>query len=313
VTRKTNIRSKAQRNSGFTLLELLVVIAILAGLGGLLLVAYDGLESQAAKGAATGTIASVGNSVRAFTVNQRTAPNDLDSLLAANSSDPADGTQEPLAILGSKIAGKVTAAGLTAAQASSLANAGITNVRYVDVSNGNNETGGALSVAAADGSAASVGPISRIDIPNRVFDVPRPGSGRNRGRGFSSALAAGSPVMFWKPGPGGINLTKVGAAALGTEDGGTGDANDDDVLVVLGLGNNSSIVSADDPSTVGQVGLANAPYYTDVGPSEYSRYMLLYNVGSKQNPRGKAKLQAVIDARGDFLDEEFSEYTGQKQ
>ena len=118
--------------------------------------------------------------------------------------------------------------------------------------------------------------------------------------------------MFWKPGDGGSNLTKVGAAALGTENGGTSPQRDD-VLVGLGLGNNSSIVSADAPSTVGQVGLANAPYYTDVGPSEYSRYMLLYNVGSKQNPRGKAKLQAVIDARGDFLDEEFSEYTGQKQ
>ena len=300
------------RQSGFTLLELLVVIAILAGLGGLLLVAYEGLESQAAKGAATNTIASVTNSVRAYTVNQRRAPNNLDTMLAASFGNPGDGAEQPLAILGSKIAGKMTPAAINADQADALVSAGITEVRYIDT-NGNSEVGGALAVPAADGSVASVGAISRIDIPNRVFDVPRPGSGRNRGRGFAATLAAGFPLMIWNPGAGGINLTKLGASAAGTENLGTGDPNDDDVLVALGLGNESSIVSLGDSATLGDITLANAPYYTDVGPSEYSRYILLYNLGSVNNPRSEAKLQAVIDARGDFLDEEFAEYTGQKQ
>ncbi|MCH2374021.1 MAG: prepilin-type N-terminal cleavage/methylation domain-containing protein [Planctomycetes bacterium] len=300
------------RQSGFTLLELLVVIAILAGLGGLLLVAYEGLESQAAKGAATNTIASVTNSVRAYTVNQRRAPNNLDTMLAASFGNPGDGSEQPLAILGSKIAGKMTPAAITADQADALVSAGITDVRYIDT-NGNTEVGGALAVPAADGSVASVGPISRIDIPNRVFDVPRPGSGRNRGRGFAAALAAGFPLMIWNPGAGGINLTKLGASAAGSENLGTGNPDDDDVLVALGLGNESSIVSLGDSATLGDITLANAPYYTDVGPSEYSRYILLYNLGSVNNPRSEAKLQAVIDARGDFLDEEFAEYTGQKQ
>ena len=40
--------SKQKRRSGFTLLELLVVIAIIAVIGGALLVAYDGMEDDAA-------------------------------------------------------------------------------------------------------------------------------------------------------------------------------------------------------------------------------------------------------------------------
>ena len=65
VLTSNGLRRTARRSSGFSLLELLVVVAILAGLGGLLLVAYDGLETQAAKGAATPPSASVSKSVRA--------------------------------------------------------------------------------------------------------------------------------------------------------------------------------------------------------------------------------------------------------
>jgi hypothetical protein len=69
---------------------------------------------------------------------------------------------------------------------------------------------------------------------------------------------------------------------------------------------------ADDPDTVGDVKLSGAPYYSDVPANLYSRFVLLYHLGPAAAPLAKAKLQAVVDARGDFLDEEFAEYTGQK-
>ena len=314
----------------FTLLELLVVIAILATVGGGMLVAYDGLEAQAAKGQATNTIASLDNSVRAFTVARRTAPNNLDTLIAADATDVTAGS-EVLAILGSKIAGKFTITPLTAAQVDSLAAAGITDLRYVDIAGNDVVADGTgptftLNAPSADGSAGVVGYIDQIDIPNRVFDLARPGS-NNRGRGFvaprldpGGGTGVGFPVMVWNPGSGGINLSKVGANAGGLEgtagstyaDGGADTA---DVLIGLAVGNNCTLVNenTDDSIAVGEVRLANAPFYSDVPPNTYSRYVLLYNVGSLTNPRSKAKLQAVIDARGDFLDEEFAEYTGQKQ
>jgi len=305
--------TRPRRARGFTLLELLVVIAILATVAGGLLVAYDGLESQSAKGQAANTIAALDNSVRAFTVNARRAPNDLDSMIATDPTTPTVANSEVLAILGAKIAGKMTITPLTQDMLDSLNAAGITTVRYADVA-GNETTPGtySLSILAADGSAAEVGAITDMDIPNRAFDIPRPGSGRNRGRGFSAPLAVDVPVMTWNPGAGGINLTKLGAQAAGSEVGGTGDALDDDVLIALALGNNCSMFGEDD-ATTGDVTLSTAPYYGDVLPSQYSRYVLLYNVGSVNSPRSKAKLQAVVDTRGDFLDEEFAEYTGQKQ
>jgi prepilin-type N-terminal cleavage/methylation domain-containing protein len=309
------MKLKSNTTHGFTLLELLVVLAILATIGGGLLVAYDGLEAQAAKGQATNTIASLDNSVRAFTVNQRTAPNDLDSMIAADPANPANSFGS-LATLTGSLNGKVIATPLTAAQVAALNGAGITTVRYVDEA-GNVTTGGgsapfALTIPAADNSAASVGFIDQTDIPNRAFDIPRPGSGRNRGRGFSRTLAVGDPVMVWGAGAGGINLTKVGASAAGSESGGTGDVNDDDVLVALAVGNNCTMIS-EDSATTGDVRLSAAPFYGDAAPNEYSRYVLLYNLGSVNNPKSKATLQAVVDARGDFLDEEQSEYSGQKQ
>lgn len=298
---------------GFTLLELLVVLAILATVGGGLLVAYDGLENQAAKGQATNTIAALDNSVRAFTVAQRRAPNNLDSLVAVDTpQNPAGATNfAAILTLSGNIQGKLTTARLTAAQAATLSAAGITQLRYIDAQ-GNLNTPGphTLTIPAADGSSAAVGAISAVDIPARIFDVPRPGSGRNRGRGASGAVAANAPVMTWLPGAGGIDHLKIGAG-VALSDSAVDPANTD-VLVALGLGNNCSML-ADDPSTVGDVKLSAAPYYVDVSPTTYNRYILLYNLGTPNSPLAKAKLQAVVDSRGDFLDEEFAEYTGQKQ
>lgn len=176
------------------------------------------------------------------------------------------------------------------------------------------DTAVALDVPAADGSAAFVRSLANIDIPNRIFDTPREGaasSARNRGRGWRASVSGASvPVALWKAGAGGINNVKVGGL-------------EDDVLIALGVGNNCSMIGQ--KGQVRSATLAQAPFYSDVAKNEYSRYIALYkigtNIGNNDDPTdatevsfaGEAVLVAVVDPRGDFLDEEFAEGTGQKQ
>ena len=53
--------------------------------------------------------------------------------------------------------------------------------------------------------------------------------------------------------------------------------------------------------------LQHAPYYGNVAKHQYNHYIALIDVASSP-----AKLVAILDSRGDFLDEEFAEATGQK-
>jgi len=311
-TQRLKLTQRLKQQGGFTLLELLVVVAILAIVAGGLVVAYDGLEKRAALQGASHGIAGADNAVRNFTSLRGVAPSNLDSLLAAV---PVDGTPNPATItnpavevltLTSSLAGKIAPIALTAAQRTSLANAGITQLRYIDAAGNSNACAPscALTTLDAAGSAAFVGNISQTDIPVRIFDVPRDGSvaatPRNRGRGYSHVLVDGDTVSGWTPGAGGINNTKVGAAA-------------DDVLIAFGLGNNSTITKID-PTARGDAHLSVVPTYPDAAKNEYTRYVLLYNVGGPTSGNfAKARLQAVVDAKGDFLDKELAEASGQKQ
>jgi len=165
------------------------------------------------------------------------------------------------------------------------------------------------------------GSLAEADIPQRGFDFPVAG-GTNRGRGFEKstvtpgtgamqaiATLASIPLQTWKPGTNGANNIKVGAKAS-------------DVLVVLGLGNNSSMVA----DTTGNRVASSAPFYGDVGKDKYNRYLALIKVGTATlpgdswtttalaagTPASKATFITVVDPRGDFLDEEYAEANGQK-
>ena len=440
---------KTLRKNNFSLLELLVVISILAIIAGTLLTAYDGLQAQAAKSQAANDIASIDRSVRTFTAVEKTAPNNLDSLIQADYSsatskqldidtqaltpatvnaslvargakvylsvldvdnngtagDTSDdtSTQQYIEVTGrngadstidasdiltaantgghtftgvtpaatnvngnvtrtinpyfftdtetgsinlaapsarllttmtSKIQGKLQVVNLNAEFASSLTNAGITTVRYADNAGfaSNPHATAPASVAGVSWSGSAYAPTT--DIPNRIFDVPT--TGKNRGRGFEASVVATTPVAIWKPGALGVNSAKVGGA--GYESKWSPGSYVASVLVAFGLGNNSTIIGAkNETGNVGDVTIASAPAYGDTQRHEYSRYILLYNLGQayidkggpltsdsfKLNSSGgidelvhpveKAKLVAVVDTRGDFLDEELAEASGQKQ
>jgi prepilin-type N-terminal cleavage/methylation domain-containing protein len=340
--KKRDIKRLKKKNA-FTLLELLIVVAILAIIGGGMIAAYDGLEENASQASSTRDIAALDQAMRTFKVQEGSLPNNLESLIAAVPTTPAysvtrldssvTAVTAPVAaaVLGSKLAGKFTVTTITGDQAANLAEAGITEIRYIDVA-GNDGLEADLNILAADGNdATNVGDIADIDIPAHAFEAPRPGNRRNRGRGFyldmgptitqatadSKDLAiadvalgdsngiidsaeaqlafdaafttASIPVAVWNAG-GGYNNVKVGAAA-------------DAVLVAFGIGNSSSLVSG-----TSDVGLAHAPYYANVAKNHYNHYIALVDVNQKP-----AKLVAIVDSRGDFLDEEYAESTDQKK
>jgi len=316
-----------QKQGGFTLLELLVVVGILAVIGGSVIANLDGQEAKAARGGATHTLAALEDSIRIFNVTQGVLPDNLDSLtcipvVTATNLDGAEthpvvgggsgiiygGVSNLPGIgggLGAKVAGKFDIVKLDTTLGQSLINAGITKIRYAEITACDVDDA-TPAVALGDFPAGS---LADTDIPNRGFDVPT--SGKNRGRGFARTINDGTNntavVLTWKPGVNGVDNTKLGAAA-------------DDVLIGLGIGNNASIIGTSGGN------MSQAPYYGDVGRDKYARYIGLFNVGQDTTgtsqgdtanaanitARETAVLQAIVDSRGDFLDEEFAEFTGQK-
>lgn len=296
---------KASKNvKYFSLMELVIVVAVMAVISGGVIAAYDGMQKTAAQGTAAKTIAELSSAIRNYTAINKTAPNNFDSMLAANAAG-VPGTEVLAGFIPAKIAGKMVSADISIKAISALQSAGITVVRHLDLdANGVNDGSTAIGTVDVAGQPAFVGDLDDIDIPNRAFDTPRSGSSanspKNRGRGFEHVLFAGvdtgtsSDLIVWKAGDGGINNIKIGAAA-------------DDQLICLGIGNNTTIVGSD------RIGIDGAPTYGSVEKHEYSRYIALYNVGPVGAEFATARLQTVVDTRGDFLDEEMAEFSGQKQ
>ncbi len=326
-----------KKQGGFTLLELLVVVAILAVMGGLAIGAYGDKTTQAARGGATNTIAAVDAMVRAYQATAKVLPNNLDTLVCA---DPANtdmtttntsdygGTSDLPNVgggMGKKLADKITRVVVPDNSATALGNAGITQFRYGLASScaDSGNTGGTpgaradadfgAGLNAAAPIAYPTGNLSALDIPPRGFDFPISSTG-NRGRGWVVSLTDnnGNPtgndlvLQVWNPGTNGANNTKVGAAAT-------------DVLAVLGLGNNASMITDSSGNRVG----ASAPFYGDLAKDKYNRYLALVKIGTDSDfdptngftalsATGKASFITVVDPRGDFLDEEYAEATGQK-
>jgi prepilin-type N-terminal cleavage/methylation domain-containing protein len=326
-----------KKQGGFTLLELLVVVAILAVLGGLAIGSYGDKTTQAARGGATNTIAAVDAMVRSYQATAKVLPNDLDTLVCANPTD----TDMTLANtsdyggvsdlpnvgggIGAKLKSKISRVVLPDDSFVALSNAGITRLRYGLAAScaDSGNTGGAQAARAdadfgAGLNAASpvnypTGNLSAVDIPNRGFDFPQSATG-NRGRGFvvshtnNANAVTGNDVVVqaWKPGALGVDNRKVGAQPT-------------DVLAVFGLGNNASMFTDASGNRVG----ASAPFYGDVGKDKYGRYTLLVKIGTDADfdltngftalsNTSKASFITVLDARGDFLDEEYAEANGQK-
>ena len=288
---------KKNKESGFTLIEVLMVVAMLAIVGGSIITSYGGLEDKAAKGTATHTIAAVEEAFRLFDATEGALPNNLESLIAATPDTPVYQAGEldnaatdasggvSAGLLGAKVAAKFSYVDTDPA---ALVAAGINKIRYLDLKG--NGAGGTLDIKDADGGATTVGNIADITIPQHAFEAPRPGN-KNRGRGYYVNAAGGTtiPLAVWNPGANGYNNVKVGGTPTS-------------VLVGLGLGNASTLVGGGVFANLG-----HAPFYGTVAKNQYNHYIALIDISISP-----AKIVAIVDSRGDFLDEEFAEATGQK-
>jgi len=334
--------STRKRASGFTLLELLVVVTILAIIGGGMVTAFSGQDVKAARGVATASIAGVEDAIRIYVAQEQEMPNNLESLtcldidlstagahpttvsqltdiFAGASSTASDVAwtrtteeQAPLGGLsnlvqegggmGFKMADKFT---LTLIDSSGLIGAGVTNLRYAEIQSCDTDAATQNATSCGTNCSYPAGSLATMNIPNHAFETPRPGNNRNRGRGFSASLNQGGSttagLMVWNRGDDGYNNVKVGAAAT-------------DVLVGLGIGNASDLVGNNNSP------FAKAPYYGQLAKDKYAHFVALVDIGSDPTfdadftdfSASAAQIKAVVDARGDFLDEEFAEFTGQK-
>jgi prepilin-type N-terminal cleavage/methylation domain-containing protein len=346
MKKMTNNISKKQ--GGFTLLELLVVVGIMAILGGAMITSFGGQETKAARGAASQSIAGIEDALTIYKQTQERLPNNMESLicypfgtlpaavalLTDATTDATVGVMPASAVpdtayklggesnvsgigggLGKKVAEKFYMNKLSAAAATALTESGIIDVRYA-VAQACDTDATTFVGFTANGATANFGEntggLVGIDIPAQVFESPRP-DGTNgfklRGVGYSAGIAEGMPVLVWKQGDGGYNNVKLGAQQ-------------DDVLIGFGIGQTSDLVGG--PQAI----FTKAPSYGQVGRDKYAHYIALVNIGQPTDANddittielstklslgdGKAFVQAVVDARGDFLDEEIAEFRGQK-
>jgi prepilin-type N-terminal cleavage/methylation domain-containing protein len=323
------MKNMKNKQGGFTLLELLVVVGIMAIIGGALISSFGGQETKAARGVATQAIAGVESAIRTHAVVEGELPSGLEALAcvpfdaaytaatygalavvptvlgtgdsAAAASAYVYGGESNLASVGGgmglKVANKFTLTAIAADGVTALTEAGIQTVRYGIAAACDNDPASTQTVAIGTVSGEiGGGTLVALDIPGQAFEDPRPDgltAWKNRGLGFSSPLAATMPLMVWKAGTDGYNNKKLGAAEF-------------DQLIGLGVGASSDLVgNANSP-------FAKAPFYGQVGKDKYSHYIALINIGPVGSEFDVAFVQAVVDARGDFLDEEIAEFQGQK-
>jgi len=217
-----------------------------------------------------------------------------------------------------KLAEKFVGTALTAAEETEFTDRGMLTLRYAIAEACDDDDTTTAALADVNGTTGPFGDttntLADIDIPNQAFADPRPNDATTfkfRGVGFEGNVAEDAPVLMWYKGSdvtdaagavtaNGYNNVKIGAGAH-------------DRILAFGIGGDSDLVG---PNAV----FGKAPFYGQVGKDKYAHYIGLFNTGTYTHngtawvapTSSSVNIQAVIDARGDFLDEEIAEFSGQK-
>jgi prepilin-type N-terminal cleavage/methylation domain-containing protein len=340
-----------QNQQGFTLLELLVVVAVMAVIAGAAMMSMSGQEEHAGQGVAMHTMQTLENAEREFEIIRKKIPNNFESILCTNPAanttngmtvgitvnplDPeaqdnalintvaGDGDGSGILITQARIFGGLSDAGLIgggltnsfakkiavvdlpAAGVEVLTNAGITSLKFADA-NGCDDLDSTTSTSTDSKDVA----LNEYPLVNTAFDFDA-NDLANLGRGFGIKVTldptVSAPIMMYE------DPQAIGAKAK-------------DIIVVLGIGNSSELV------TDGAF-IAKAPRDGNVSGDKYGHFSVAYKIGEYQSSTVDNKdlsqvsladgdnlgitwledgpeLVAVIDADGDYYEGEIAEFAG---
>jgi len=259
-----NWRNRRQRRAGFTLLELLMVLIILLALAAMVVPIIDNIRRTSDKATASAVMKQLLENISMYRIQKGIYPSDFDSLL------DEDGLTEA-STLGKS--GKGIVHQLTALEAESLTEMGITTVMDLDVDNSTGNVyrgrpGNSGVVQRPLATSSEVYVLTDADIVASVY--PEEVAGDSGTFDPSTGL-----------------ITKANGMQVR--------------LVAFGVGPRSD--------AVGQT-MQSPPAYsgvTDPGAT-YNRFLVIYAVYDPPNGRKKrAQLKGAMDSTFDFLNQEINE------
>ncbi|MDP3650412.1 MAG: prepilin-type N-terminal cleavage/methylation domain-containing protein [Rhodoferax sp.] len=274
-----------KKDGGFTLLELLVVVAILAAIAGTATIMLQDTDRKGAAAAHVAMMDELSKGIQTFRVlNQGQYPNNFDSLLS-NATNVMVGAADA-GMISSDLAGNMALSTLTAADVTALSEVGITTTRVIDTTA--TPDGGAAGDCATGALIKALLVSKKGNLtPQNIF---RPVTANGCGFAADAPIVATGAAYLWG------NGTAANPANQRVN------APQDARLVAFGVGPDSTLFN---PSTIGA--LSNSPVYRHVAPTEYNRFIVLWNVGSTATAAGQATFQAIVDGAGDTKDEELGE------
>lgn len=276
-----------KKEGGFTLLELLVVVAILAAIAGTATIMLQDTDRKGAAAAHVAMMDELSKGIQTFRVlNQGQYPNNFDSLLSntaatltgATALDNAASITAKTNFINADLLAQLTLTTYTADDVKALGEVGITTARVIDPAA---TPDGGTNTDCATGTSIRALLSSKVGntTPQNIFRAP---AANGCGHVTNAPIAAADAVYRWAP----AGNLRVSAAAT-------------DRLLAFGIGPDSSLFN---PSTIGA--LSNVPVYRHVAPTEYNRFIVLFNTSTTG---GQATFQAIIDGAGDTKDEELGE------
>lgn len=294
---KSLLEAKKRNQDGFTLLELLVVVAILAAIAGTATIALKDTDARASAAAHVTMMDELNKGIATYRVLQRnTYPNRFDSLMQTPTAGDSTAAV-PLAILGFTAADGYVAGTLPADVQGIMADAGIKELRFVDTT----LTGTGFTCADP---AATVTSRDNDVVAGNIFMSPAA-----NGCGYSEAIdetaAIAHAVLYWNGGTERLTGQQDPAGAASAYN-----AEDNYAYLLTGIGPSSSLFDA---NTLG--GMTTVPVYRHVKPSEYNRFIAVWNVGTYDAagvivPAGQVDLTAIVDGALDTKEEELGEWDG---
>lgn len=302
---------------GFTLLELLVVMAILAAVAGTATIALKDTDARAAAAAHVAMMDELNKGVHAYRVlNRNVIPTKFDSLLeaaAGTAGDPLAATDIATAdfveIASFGAGDGVTIDTVDADVVQLMVDAGLDALQYVNTTYGNAANGDYIDgVEDCDNLEDLVASRKNAVVAGNVFMSP-------------AANGCGDTVDFVDAN-GDVDITSLtvvtwtsGSERLtGQQGDATPTADGEPAYICVGVGPSSTLFD-----TSGLGGMTTVPVYRHVGPTEYNRFVAIFQIGTYDATNGgtdgivagdQLEFIGVVDGALDTKEEELGEWDG---